>query len=55
MGVGMIRRSLCWFLALLLWAGAGAGQTTQADKIRQQVGKIGVLGNITVDVSGGPE
>ncbi len=50
----MIHRFLCWFLALLLGAGAVTGQTTPADKIRQQVGKIGVLGNITVDVRRGP-
>jgi len=50
----MIRRFSCWFLALLLGAGAITGQTTQADKIRQQVGKIGVPGNITVDARGGP-
>jgi hypothetical protein len=55
MEVAMIRRFLCWFLALLFWAGAATGQTAQADKIRQQVGKIGALGNITVDVKGGPE
>ena len=55
MGVRMRRRFLGWFLALVLSAGAGLGQTQQADKIRQQVGKIGVLGNITVDVKGGPE
>lgn len=51
----MPRRFLCWFLALVLAAGAASGQTPQADKIRQQVGKIGVLGNITVNVRGGPE
>lgn len=55
MGSSMPRRFLCWFLALLLSAGAAAGQTAQADKIRQQVGKIGVLGKITVDVKGGAE
>lgn len=51
----MPRRFLCCFLALLLSAGGATGQTAQADKIRQQVGKIGVLGNITVDVKGSPE
>ena len=51
----MRRRFLGWFLALVLSAGAGLGQTPQADKIRQQVGKIGVLGNITVDVQSGPK
>jgi hypothetical protein len=51
----MIRRFMHWFLALLLWAGAATGQTTQVNKIRQQVGKIGVLGNITIDLKGGSE
>jgi hypothetical protein len=51
----MTRRFLSWLLALLLVAGAATGQTPQADKIRQQVGKIGVLGNITVSVAKGPE
>ena len=51
----MIQRFLCWFLALMLVVGAATGQTPQADKIRQQLGKIGVLGNITVSVANGPE
>jgi len=51
----MLRRFLCWFVALLLSTAAVTGQTTQAGKIRQQVGKIGVLGNITVDVQSGPK
>jgi len=51
----MLRRFLCWFGALLLSTAAVTGQTTQAGKIRQQVGKIGVLGNITVDVQSGPK
>ena len=55
MGGGMCRRFLSWFLALLLLAGAAGGQTPQADKVRQQVGKIGVLGNVTVSLAGGPE
>ena len=50
----MTRRFLCWFLALV-WGGAASAQTAQTDKIRQQVGKIGVLGNITVSVTKGPE
>jgi hypothetical protein len=51
----MIHRFLCWFFALLLYAGGAMGQTAQADKIREQVGKIGVLGNITVNLRSGPE
>ena len=51
----MTRRFLCWFLTLVLVAAACTGQTPQADKIRQQVGKIGVLGNITVSVANGTE
>ena len=50
----MTYRFLCWFLALVM-GGAASGQTPQDDKIRQQVGKIGVLGNITVSVIKGPE
>ncbi len=50
----MPRRFLCWFLALVLMAGATLAQPPQGDKIRQQVGRIGVLGTITVDVRGGP-
>lgn len=51
----MLRRFLCWLLSLGLLAGAICAQTPQAEKVRQQVGKIGVLGNITVGVKGGPE
>ncbi len=51
----MPRRFLCWFLTMMLFAGAAAGQGPQAAKIRQQVGRIGVLGNITVSIAGGPE
>ncbi len=51
----MTRRVLCWFLTLILLRGAATGQTLQADKIRQQVGKIGVLGNITVSMANGSE
>ena len=35
--------------------GAAPGQTPQTDKIRQQVGKIGVLGNLTVSMIGGTD
>ena len=51
----MCRRFLSCFLALLLLAVAVAGQTLRADRIRQQVGRIGVLGNVTVSMAGGPE
>ena len=50
----MLRRFLCWSLALTL-SSAATGQTPRADKIREQVRKIGVLGNITVTVTGGPD
>lgn len=50
----MTYRFLCWFLTLVL-GGTAPGQTPRADKIRQQVGKIGVLGKITVSVINGPE
>lgn len=50
----MTYRFLCWFLTLVL-GGTASGQTPRADKIRQQVGKIGVLGKITVSVINGPE
>jgi hypothetical protein len=55
MTVRMPRQFLCWSLALLLFTGAAAGQNPQADQIRQRVGRIGVLGNVTVSVAGGPE
>jgi hypothetical protein len=55
MGVRVLRRFLSYFLALVLAAGAAPGQTPRADKIRKQVGKIGVLGNITVSVIGGTD
>jgi hypothetical protein len=51
----MTRRFLCWLLALVLLTGAATSQTLQDDKIREQVGKIGVLGNITVSMTNGPE
>jgi hypothetical protein len=51
----MPRRFLCWSLALLLGTGTATGQSRQADKIHQQVDKIGVLGNITVSAAGGQE
>ncbi len=51
----MPRRFLCWFLTMMLFAGAAVGQGAQAAKIRQQVGKIGVLGNVTVSIVNGPE
>ena len=50
----MPRRFLCWFLAMVLMAGAASAQTPQADRIRQQVGKTGVLGNLTCSGRGGP-
>jgi hypothetical protein len=50
----MLRKFLCWFLALVL-ASAAAGQTQRTDKIREQVRKIGVLGNITVSVASGSD
>ena len=53
MGVRVLRRFLSFFLAVVLVTGTASGQTPRADKIRQQVGKIGVLGNITVSVIGG--
>jgi len=40
---------------MMLFAGAAVGQGAQAAKIRQQVGKIGVLGNVTVSIVNGPE
>jgi hypothetical protein len=51
----MPRRFLSWFVTIMLFAGAAVGQGPQAAKIRQQVGKIGVLGNITVSIANGPE
>jgi hypothetical protein len=51
----MIRSFLCLTLALLLFASSAAGQNPQTDKIRQQVGRVGVLGNVTVSLIGGPE
>ncbi len=51
----MPRRFLCGFLTMMLFAGAAVGQGAQAAKIRQQVGKIGVLGNVTVSIVNGPE
>ena len=51
----MLRRFLCWVLTMMLFAGAAAGQGAQAAKIRQQVGKIGVLGNVAVSIVNGPE
>ena len=51
----MLRRFLCWFLALVLLGGSTMGQTPQADKIHHQVDRIGVLGNITVSANGGLE
>jgi hypothetical protein len=48
----MTRQLLCWILTLVLIAGPAFGQ---ADKIHQQVDKIGVLGNITVSMVGGVE
>ena len=53
MDVRVHRRFLSCFLAVVLVTGTASGQTPRADKIRQQVGKIGVLGNITVSVIGG--
>jgi hypothetical protein len=50
MRVRMPRHFLCWLLVLLLFAGSTAAQPPQAEKIRQQVGKIGVLGTITVSM-----
>ncbi len=55
MGVSMLRQFLSCFLALVLVTGTAPGQTTRGDKIRQQVGKIGVLGNITVSMIGGAD
>src|ERR1035437_3101491 len=55
MKVRMIRSFLCLTLALLLFASSAAGQNPQTDKIRQQVGRVGVLGNVTVSLIGGPE
>src|SRR5260370_16085347 len=51
----MPRRFLCGFLTMMLFDGAAVGQGPQAAKIRQQVGKIGVLGNVTVSIVNGPE
>ena len=48
----MTRQVLCWILTMALVAGPAFGQ---ADKIRQQVDKIGLLGNITVSATGGAE
>jgi len=50
----MLRRLVSWFLVVLLLSGAAWGQTAQSDKIRQRVGRIGVLGNVTVSMNGGP-
>ena len=55
MWLSMPRRFLCGFLTMMLFAGAAVGQGAQAAKIRQQVGKIGVLGNVTVSIVNGPE
>jgi hypothetical protein len=49
----MPRRFLCWFVTVILFADVAVGQGAQAAKIRQQVGKIGVLGNVTVSIAGG--
>lgn len=51
----MLRRFLCWFLALVLLGSSAIGQTPQANNIHQQVGRIGVLGKITVRTKSGPE
>jgi len=54
--IGMLRSFLCRFLAFLLAASAATAQApSQTDKIRQQVSRIGLLGNITVSLIGGPD
>jgi hypothetical protein len=51
----MPRSLFCWILSCVLFASAAAGQSPQADKIRERVGKIGVLGNATISLGGGTE
>ena len=52
--MSLLRRCLAWIVAVLLVTPASA-QNAQADRMRERIGKIGVLGNVTVSVSRGPE
>jgi hypothetical protein len=49
------QRVLALVQALLLASSAVLAQPTQSDKIKQQIGKIGVPGNITVYMPNGQE
>jgi len=52
--MSLLRRCLAWIVAVLLVTPASA-QNAQTDRMRERIGKIGVLGNVTVSVSRGPE
>src|SRR5262249_52537647 len=51
----VLRQGVACFVAVLLTIQSLGAQTPQADKIRTAVGKIGTLGNITVDMRDGRE